>query len=196
MSFFTNSVITNTISFSQGNLSAQRKAKAVRAAECKQKARKVEYGYRTSADLEKESKDVLHKIDIHIGVQMYRIILAAFVPIPCPRCKELRGIGEFNHYPCACGHGDIHGHRKTFFPKKTPSCVFCGTVRLKDGEFRSCVCIERALEYLLSKEKIPRSFFPHFFTDLVIDNVFLAGPACWDTCWATILRARGRVLPT
>ena len=102
---------------------------------------------------------MLHKIDIHIGVQMYRIILAAFVPIPCPRCKELRGLGEFNHYPCACGHGDIHGHRKTFFPKKTPSCVFCGTVRLKDGEFRSCVCIERAFEYLKTKETVHRYLF-------------------------------------
>ena len=134
-------------------MSAQRKAKSVRAAELKQKARQHAYGHRTSAELQQESNAVVSKIDVHITVQMHRVILALFVPIPCPCCLELRGIGEFNHYPCACGHGDIHGHRKTFFPKKTPPCVFCGTLRLKDGEFRSCVCIERALDYLESKEK-------------------------------------------
>ena len=30
---------------------------------------------------------------------MWRMVVASFVFVPCPRCKELRGIGEFNHYP-------------------------------------------------------------------------------------------------
>jgi len=139
---------------SQGNLSAQRKAKAVRAAEFKQAAKKLilNYGVRTSDDLVEDTRNVMSKIDVHIDVQQYRIVLALFVPIPCPCCRELRGLGEFNHYPCACGYMDIHGGRKRFFPKKTPSCVFCGTLRLKNGEFRSCVCIERAIAYLELKE--------------------------------------------
>ena len=84
---------------------------------------------------------------------IWRMVLASFVPIPCPRCSELRGIGEFNHYPCACGYMAIHGERKKFFPKKTPSCVFCGTVRLKDLQFRECPCIIRGLDFL--KEEAP-----------------------------------------
>jgi len=142
-------------------LSAQRKeAKAVRAAEFKQTAKKVilNYDVRTSDDLVEDTRNMMGKIDVHIDIQQYRIVLASFVPIPCPCCRELRGLGEFNHYPCACGYMDIHGGRKRFFSKQTPSCVFCGTLRLKNGEFRSCVCIERAIAYLELKEGKQRYF--------------------------------------
>ena len=129
---------------------------SARAAEFKQNARKLVYGYRTSDDLAEDSRQLLSKIDVHIDVEAFRIVLAAFVPIPCPCCSELRGIGEFNHYSCACGYVDIHGGSKFFFPKKYPSCIFCGTVRLKDGEFRKCPCIARAIEYLECMEKKQR----------------------------------------
>ena len=73
---------------------AQRKAKAVRAAENKQKARKAVYGYRTSDDVERDADKVLGLIHRHRGVVIWRMVLASFVPIPCPRCSELRGIGD------------------------------------------------------------------------------------------------------
>ena len=67
-------------------MSAQRKAKAARrAAEFKQKARELVYGTRTSAVLKAESAVMLSKIDIDNSVVKYRILLAAFVPRPCPR---------------------------------------------------------------------------------------------------------------
>ena len=140
-------------------MSAQRKARAVRAAEFKQEARKRQYGIRTSDELVEDSRYVRNKMIVHESVQPHRVVLAAFVPIPCPCCREFRGIGEFNHYPCACGYTDIHGGRKRFLPQKTPPCVFCGTVRIKNSKFRSCVCIERALTYLKTKETVHRYFF-------------------------------------
>ena len=62
--FFVSFKVRTQFCFSS-NLPAQRKAKAVRAAENKQKARKAVYGYRTSDDVERDPDTVLGLIYRH-----------------------------------------------------------------------------------------------------------------------------------
>ena len=92
--------------------------------------------------------------------------------IPCPRWKELRGLGEFNHYPCACGHGHIHGHRKTFFPKKKLHHVFLWNCP-SQGRRVSQLRVHRAgLGVPLVKGKNTKVIFSHSFSLILSLTMF------------------------
>ena len=67
---------------------------------------------------------MLSKIDVHIDVQMFRISsprLSSFRALAAG--SKLRGIGEVNHYLCACGYGQPGG-RKKFPPEKISDMCF------------------------------------------------------------------------
>ena len=80
------------ISFSQGILSAQRKAKALRAAELKQKARTsaVVYGTRTSADLEVAPTLPLLSVFSVVGCATFPIALLG-CPVKSGRSSRAMG---------------------------------------------------------------------------------------------------------
>ena len=128
----------------QGNRAAQRAAKK-KLTVAKNKALLVgPNGCRAETTMTTQSDLMCNKLmRIHRTITAAEIFLSAFIPRPCPSCGELRGVGESNHYPCACGYLRIHGRRKRFFPKKRPECVGCGTMRLRDGLFRVCPCVEQ-----------------------------------------------------
>ena len=115
---------------SQGNRSAQRAAKK-KLTVAKNKALLVgTNGCRAETTMTTQSQIIRSKLmKVHKTITAASIFLSAFVPRPCSCCGELRGVGESNHYPCACGFLQIHGRRKRLYLKKRPECVGYGTMR-------------------------------------------------------------------